>query len=189
MAPLDAGAVDNIGRRLVRGPAALPLEAVAMLAMALPIALVSALHADDWRERLLYGLAVCLLLSAAFATYRKSALLAPVSVIATVAYFRRRELLQALAARARAARPHPHPRAGRARQDHRRSSIPSRLGVTTVSDRAADYDAVRPDVWTHLLFGRGWGSYDHVTLPDPRLRAPAPRCWRWACSACSPSSR
>jgi O-antigen ligase len=31
-----------------------------------------------------------------------------------------------------------------------------------VSDRAADYDAVRPDVWSHLLFGRGWGSYDHV---------------------------
>ena len=35
--------------------------------------------------------------------------------------------------------------------------------MTTVSDRAADYDAVRPDLWTHLLFGRGWGSYDHVT--------------------------
>ena len=39
---------------------------------------------------------------------------------------------------------------------------PSRLGVATVSDRSADYDAVRPDVWTHLLFGRGWGTYDHV---------------------------
>ena len=39
---------------------------------------------------------------------------------------------------------------------------PSRLGVATVSDRASDYDAVRPDVWSHLLFGRGWGSYDHV---------------------------
>ena len=30
-----------------------------------------------------------------------------------------------------------------------------------MSDRASDYDAVRPDVWSHLAFGRGWGSYNH----------------------------
>ncbi len=30
-----------------------------------------------------------------------------------------------------------------------------------MSDRAADYDAVRPDLWSHLAFGRGYGSYDH----------------------------
>ena len=33
--------------------------------------------------------------------------------------------------------------------------------VPTVSDRASDYDAIRPDVWSHLAFGRGWGSYNH----------------------------
>ncbi len=162
VAPLDAGAVDNIGRRLVRGPAALPLEAVAMLAMALPIALVFALQADDWRERILYGLAVCLLLSAAFATYRKSALLAPVSVIATVAYFRRRELLK-LSPLALVLVVLVHILAPGALGKTTTQFDPSQLGVTTVSDRAADYDAVRPDLWTHLLFGRGWGSYDHVT--------------------------
>ena len=32
----------------------------------------------------------------------------------------------------------------------------------TVSDRASDYDAIRPDVWSHLPFGLGYGSYDHV---------------------------
>ena len=31
-----------------------------------------------------------------------------------------------------------------------------------MSDRTSDYDAVRPDVWSHLAFGRGWGSYNHV---------------------------
>ena len=36
--------LDHIGRRLVRGPAELPLEAVAMLSMALPIAVVRVLH-------------------------------------------------------------------------------------------------------------------------------------------------
>jgi hypothetical protein len=38
-----------------------------------------------------------------------------------------------------------------------------RFDVPTVSDRASDYGAVRPDLWTHLVFGRGWGSYNHET--------------------------
>src|SRR5699024_97991 len=38
-----------------------------------------------------------------------------------------------------------------------------RMTVPTVSDRTSDYDAVRPDVWTHIAFGRGWGSYNHET--------------------------
>ena len=38
-----------------------------------------------------------------------------------------------------------------------------RPSVATTSERAADYDAIRPDLWTHLLFGRGFGSYNHDT--------------------------
>jgi hypothetical protein len=159
---LDTSAVDNIGRRMVRGPAALPLEAVAMLSMALPIGLVGLLQAKEWRGRILYGLGACLLLAAMFATYRKSALLAPLSVVATVAYFRRRELLK-LAPLALVLVVLVHVLAPGAIGSTTNQFDPSRLGVTTVSDRAADYDAVRPDVWTDLLFGRGWGSYDHVT--------------------------
>ena len=44
--------------------------------------------------RILYGLAACVLIAATFATYRKSAVLAPVAVVLTLAYFRRRELLK-----------------------------------------------------------------------------------------------
>ena len=157
-----AGAVDDIGRRMVRGPAALPLEAVAMLSMSLPIALVWLMHAKRARERVLYGLAACLLLAAMFATYRKSALLAPVSVIATLAYFRRRELLK-LAPLALVLVLLVHVLAPGAIGKTTSQFDPSKLGVTTVSDRSADYDAVRPDLWTHLAFGRGWGSYDHDT--------------------------
>jgi hypothetical protein len=39
---------------------------------------------------------------------------------------------------------------------------PDRLGVNTVSDRAADYDALRPDVLTSLALGRGFGSYEYT---------------------------
>ena len=51
-------------------------------------------QSDEWRDRLIYGFVACLLFAAAFATFRKSALLAPLSVIATIAFFRRRELLR-----------------------------------------------------------------------------------------------
>ena len=64
-----------------------------MLSLALPIALVGLLRSTR-RAALLYGLAACVLVAAMFATYRKSALLAPVSVVLTIAYFRRRELLK-----------------------------------------------------------------------------------------------
>jgi hypothetical protein len=42
-------------------------------------------------------------------------------------------------------------------------SRPDSSSVATTSDRVADYDAIRPDVWTHLLTGRGFGSYNHET--------------------------
>jgi O-antigen ligase len=40
---------------------------------------------------------------------------------------------------------------------------PNSTHVATVSDRTADYDAVRPDLWSHFAFGRGYGSYDPLT--------------------------
>ncbi len=54
---IDPSGIDEIGRRAVQGPAQVPLEAVAMLAMALPIALVRLLQSGRTRDRVLYGLA------------------------------------------------------------------------------------------------------------------------------------
>lgn len=158
----DAGVVDEFGRRLVSGPTDVPLEAVAMLSMALPIALVRLMDPQRWSRRLLYGIAAGLLLAAMLATYRKSALLAPLSVTLTLAYFRRRELLK-LAPLALVLVVLVHLLAPGAIGSTTRQFDPARLAVATVSDRAADYDAVRPDLWTNLLLGRGWGSYDHVS--------------------------
>jgi hypothetical protein len=38
---------------------------------------------------------------------------------------------------------------------------PDASSVPTTSDRTSDYDAIRPDLWSHLAFGRGWGTYNH----------------------------
>jgi len=159
--PLDTTSVDEIGRPAVAGPADLSLEAVAMLAMALPIALVRAMHSSRTRERIFCGLAACVLLGAMVATYRKSALLAPVAVVLMLAYFRRRELLRLapLGVVLVLAIPALAPNALGSVIEQLQ---PKRLGVSTVSDRVSDYDAVRPDVLSHLAFGRGFGSYDHT---------------------------
>jgi hypothetical protein len=159
--PLDTTGVDEIGRRAVAGPADLSLEAVGMLSMALPIALVRVMHSDRARERILCGIAACVLLGAMVATYRKSALLAPLTVCLVLAYYRRRELvrLAPLGVVVILAIPALAPNALGSVIEQLQ---PKRLGVSTVSDRVSDYDAIRPDVLSHLAFGRGFGSYEHT---------------------------
>lgn len=159
---VDPSGVDELGRRLIQGPATVPLETVAMLSMAMPIPLVRLTLATRPRDRIIYGLVACVLFAGAFATFRKSGLLAPVAVIGTIAYFRRRELLK-LAPLALVLVVLVPVLAPGAVATTIAQFEPSRLGATTVSDRTSDYDAIRPDVWTHLLFGRGWGTYNHVT--------------------------
>jgi hypothetical protein len=153
--------VDDIGRAMIRGPAEHPLETVGMLSMAFPIALVGIIHSKERRDRILYCLAACILLAGAIATYRKSALLAPVSVAVTIAFFRRRELLK-LAPLGVVSIVVVHVLSPGALGSILFQLHPASLSASTVSDRTADYDAIRPDVWSHLLFGRGYGSYDHV---------------------------
>jgi hypothetical protein len=157
----ESSAVDEIGRRIVLGPGEISLEAAAMMSMGLPIALVGIMHSARWRGRLLYGLAASILLAGAISTYRKTALVAPVGVILTLAYFRRRELVR-LAPLAVVVLVCIHLLSPGALGAIVSQLHPHRLGdVSTVSDRTSDYDAVRPDVWTHLAFGRGYGSYEH----------------------------
>ncbi len=154
--------VDEIGRRLVVGPTEHGLEVVSMLSMALPIAIVRLMGAKRWRQRLLYGTIICLLFGAALATYRKSAILAPISACLVLAYFRRRELLKLapFGLILLVAIPILSPNALGSVLEQLQ---PNKLGVSTVSDRVSDYDAIRPDILSHPAFGRGYGSYNHTS--------------------------
>jgi hypothetical protein len=159
--PSATDGVDALGRRLVRGASSQPLEAVAMLSLALPIALVGVMRAKRWGPRLWYCLAACLLLAAMASTYRKSSLIAPVSVVATLAYFRPRQMIK-MAPLAVVILGAVHVAAPGAFGSVTAQLNSNRLNVPTVSDRVNRYDAVRPDLWSHLAFGRGMGTYDHV---------------------------
>jgi hypothetical protein len=152
------GGVDNLGRSIVTGPAELPLEAVGMFTMALPIALVGITDATGWKGRMLYGLAAALLLAAALTTERKSGLLGPLAAILTLAFFKRRQLVRlaplglALILVVKVVAPG-------AIGAVTGQLAPGQLGVTTVDDRVIRYDAIRPDMWLHLAFGQGYGTY------------------------------
>jgi hypothetical protein len=139
------------------------VEAVFMMAMAMPIAVVKIIGAPTRRRQLLYGLAIVVLLAAMFSTQRKSALVAPAAVMATLVYFRRRELLSlapfGLVMGVMVAAISPSAVHNVVAQFTRSDASK----VATVSDRTADYDAIRPDLWTHLALGRGFGSYNHDT--------------------------
>jgi hypothetical protein len=159
---VDSAHVDEIGRPQVVGPGQLGLEAVGMLAMALPIGLVGLMGSQRRGERILYALAVMLLLSAAVSTYRKSAFVAPIMVFVTIAYFRRRELLR-LAPLGLVALIAIHVLSPGALGSVAFQLNSNHLNVDTVNDRTADYDAIRPDLWSHFAFGRGFGTYDHTS--------------------------
>jgi hypothetical protein len=160
--PSQLGAVDEIGRRLTRGPAQHGLELTSMLAMALPIAIVGLLESKRARTRLGYALAVTLFLAAAIATFRKTSIIAPITAIAVLAFFRPRRLLR-LAPLGLVILVLVHVLSPGAFGSVLVQFDSSRLNsVSTVNDRTADYDAVRPDVFLHPILGRGYGAYSEA---------------------------
>jgi hypothetical protein len=159
----SGSAVDSLGRRWIAGPAGSGVEVVTMMSMVLPIAVLGTLNAKTGKRKAMYGLALAILFAAMFATERKSSLIAPAAVMLTLLYFRRRELLSlaplglVIVVLVTAVSP------GAIRGVVNQFVRSDNTHVATVSDRTADYDAVRPDLWTHLAFGRGYGTYDHNT--------------------------
>jgi hypothetical protein len=157
--PANASNLDVQGRRWVEGPAVSGLEVVTMLSLVLPVAVLGILKSTTRKQYILYGLSTVVLLYAMLATDRKSALVAPAAIFLTLAYFRRRELLSlaplilVIAVLAAVVSP-------AAIHTVVKQFTSSDAGkVATVSSRTANYDAIRPDLWSHLLFGRGQGTY------------------------------
>jgi O-Antigen ligase len=155
---------DELGRRSVSGPTDHSLEIVAILSMALPIALVGLIRARNLRSQVPNLLAACILGIAIISTYRKSAFLAPAAAVVTIAWLARREALKLapLALIALVVLPLTSFSAFGSIADQFDSG---QLGVPTVDDRVSDYDAVRPDILSNPVLGRGFGSYEHTHGP------------------------
>ena len=151
--------LDSQGRAWIQGPSAYGVELITMLSIALPIAVLRLIGSRAPKQYILYSLATVVLLYAMVATDRKSALIVPAAVFLTLACYRRRDLVSLVplgfvgAAIALVAAP------ASIKDVIAQFTAPGASQVATVSSRTANYDAIRPDLWTHLLFGRGQGTY------------------------------
>jgi hypothetical protein len=159
--PLEIDQLDDIGRLTVDGPTSEPLELAALLAVVFPFAVVGALEAKTRGSRWRYIIASTILLAGALATARKTSVVAPAIAVLVLAAYRPRQMLRALAVSIV-----PLFIAVHLISPGQIGSVVSELlpghvnKVSTTTVRVARYDAVRPDIMSHLWLGRGFQSYD-----------------------------
>jgi O-Antigen ligase len=160
VAPLQDGGYDELGRPVVLGPGEVGLEVASMLAMAIPLALVGVMTARRRKAQLGYTLAACVILAAGVATYKKTSFVAPAVVLVCLLYVRPgrfRRLLPLAVVMLLGA----HVLAPGALGSVYAQFTGGRFAaVGTTQHREDGYDAIRPLVWAHPLFGMGYGSYN-----------------------------
>lgn len=150
----------EFARPAITGPTQHALALTTILALALPFAVVALLRGEGRGRKVMYGVATALILAGAMATLRKTAAVMPAATLLVLLAYRRREMLrlaplgivlilaiQGLSPGALASI------RGQLEPDRFSSSV-------STQGRTADYDAVKPDIKTHLATGRGYGTYD-----------------------------
>lgn len=150
-------ASQGVGRSVVVGPTAHGLCAVTMLAIAMPFALVRVVKPSSRRSWWLNAIAVALMCSGAIATQEKTGLLSLLAVFAFVGVHQPRKMVRLLPL-------------GVVLIGFIHAAAPGSLGAVldlsrwfdngSSAHRAADLTAIWPDVLSHPLFGRGYGTVD-----------------------------
>lgn len=159
--PEELDTVDSIGRLTVYGPTLQPLELAAMFSMVLPFAILGSMDAPTKRRRVLYTIAVGILLAGGVATARKTSLVVPAAVILLLAAYRPREVLRTMGKLCVVLFVIVHLASPGALGSVISQLEPGHInGALTTTDRTARYDAVTPDLLRHPLIGRGYESYD-----------------------------
>ncbi len=152
---------DSIGRLNVFGPTDEPLELAAMLAMVLPFAIIGSIDAATRRRRILYTIAIGLLIAGGVATSRKTSLVAPVGAILLLMAYRPRTIARSMLGLAVVLGVIVHLTSPGALGSVLTQLEPGHVNsVHTTTDRTARYSAVAPDLISHPLIGRGYESYD-----------------------------
>jgi hypothetical protein len=159
--PAEIDQLDDIGRLTVDGPTSEPLELAALLAMVFPFAVVGAVDAATRRRRWLYIIASTILLAGAIATARKTSIVAPAVGFLVLIAYRPRTMLRALRIAIVPLFIAVHLIAPGQIGSVVSELLPGHVNtVSTTTVRVARYDAVRPDIMSHLWLGRGFQSYD-----------------------------
>lgn len=162
--PSEFDTPDSLGRLTVYGPTSHPLELAALLAMVLPFAVIGLVDAGTRRRRVLYTLAIGLLIAGGVATSRKTSIVAPATAVLLLLAYRPRAVFRSLVTLAVVLGILVHVTSPGALGSVITQLEPGHFNsALTTTDRTERYDAVRPDIVSHLLLGRGYESYDpHV---------------------------
>ncbi|MGZ4297057.1 MAG: O-antigen ligase family protein [Solirubrobacteraceae bacterium] len=159
--PLEIDQLDDIGRLTVDGPTSEPLELAALLAVVFPFAVVGALDAKTRASRWRYIIASTILLAGALATARKTSVVAPGIGLLVLMAYRPRQMLRAAAISIVPLFIAVHLISPGQIGSVVTELLPGHINtVSTTTVRTARYDAVRPDILSHLWLGRGFQSYD-----------------------------
>ncbi|MFZ1996504.1 MAG: hypothetical protein WAU75_20500, partial [Solirubrobacteraceae bacterium] len=159
--PAEIDKLDDIGRLTVDGPTSEPLELAALLAVVFPFAVVGAVDAKTRGSRWRYIIASTILLAGALATARKTSIVAPGIGFLVLMAYRPRRMLRALAVAIVPLFIAVHVIAPGQIGSVVSELLPGHVNnVSTTTVRVARYDAVRPDIMSHLWLGRGFQSYD-----------------------------
>jgi O-antigen ligase len=150
---------DATGRTTILGPTSHPLALAALMALALPFALVGMLDSSG-RRKLLYALATGLILAGTLVTQRKTGAVAVGAEMLVLFAYRPRPMVRllpvglVLALAISVAAPGA---IGTVRDGLRPAALFSQISTR---DRQSDYDAVAPDVAKYPVLGRGYQTYD-----------------------------
>ena len=157
----DSG-IDGSGREGTVGPAGNTLAIATMLSLTLPFAVVGIFRARTLTAKLPYLVATWAILGATIATQRKSAILVPAAVAAVLLAYRPQQMLRLVPVMIVMVAAVPILSPGALTEITERLVTKAGVGEDrSTKGRTKDYDAVRPDVRSHIAFGRGFGSYDH----------------------------
>jgi hypothetical protein len=148
--------VGSDGRVIVVGPTLHGLAATTMLLVAMPFALVRVFDTTSRRSWWLNAIALTLMVVAAAATERKTALLVPVAVVAYLACYRPRPVLRLAPIGVVALVGLVHFAAPGSLGTIFNSS--AGLGASTTTHRVGDFTDIAPDVLAHPILGRGFGT-------------------------------
>lgn len=164
--PTEIDPAFNRGRPTITGPTRHPLSVTSLLGMALPFAVVLAAIAPTTRRRLLWVLAAGVIVAGAMITQRKSGAVVPAFALLALFVLRPRQLLRlapfgivALAIALAVA-----PGVFSTIQDFGGAD-----SKASTEGRTSDYPAVVPDLLTHPLLGRGYGTLDSIRLDTYRI--------------------
>jgi hypothetical protein len=155
------------GRVQVVGPTLHGLAATTMLVVVMPFALVRVFDATSRKTWWLNGIAFALMLAAASATDRKTALLVPVAVVIYLAFYRPRQVLRLAPVGAVVLVGLVH------------FASPGALGTIftptagfnspSTEHRVGDFTDVAPDILAHPVLGRGFGTLNSEQSNDFRI--------------------